>query len=179
MRKAYPALPSVARRAKVRALTTAHPAQTLQRISSRSPSVALNPDALLEKAARQTGLSDFGGDAFHAPLKILLRSLREEARLNTRGIVIMHRTMLRLLTNRLLTEKAFAENPAMTQTPIDRPLFILGFPRTGTTLLHNLLACDPAARWLRPLGRALSRAASEVARGRSAYCAGGGMGRRF
>ena len=149
MRKAYPALPSVARRSKVRALTTAHPAQTLWHISSRSPSVALDSDALMEKATLQTGLSDFGGDAFREPLEILLRSLHDEARLNTRGIFIMHRTMLRLLSNRLLTEKAFADIPAMNQTPIDRPLFILGFPRTGTTLLHNLLACDPAARWLR------------------------------
>jgi len=111
----------------------------------------LDADALLEKAARQTGLADFGGDAFPflEALENLLRSLRDEARLNARGMFIMHRTMLRLLTNRLLTEKAFAENSAMNQTPIDRPLFILGFPRTGTTLLHNLLACDPAARWLR------------------------------
>ncbi len=57
--------------------------------------------------------------------------------------------MLRLLTNRLLTEKAFIANPEMTATPISNPLYIIGFPRTGTTLLHNLLACDPAARWLR------------------------------
>jgi hypothetical protein len=110
---------------------------------------ALDADALLEKAARQTGLSDFGGNAFREPLEILLRSLRDEARLNTRGVIMMHGTMLRLLTNRLLTEKAFAENPAMTGTPVARPLFVIGFPRTGTTLLHNLLACDPAARWLR------------------------------
>ena len=33
----------------------------------------------------------------------------------------------------------------MSDTPVDRPLFILGFPRTGTTLLQNLRACDPAA----------------------------------
>ena len=33
--------------------------------------------------------------------------------------------------------------------PIERPLYILGFPRTGTTLLHILLSRDPAARWLR------------------------------
>jgi len=67
-------------------LTTTYPTQTPQRISSRSPSVALNPDALMEKAVRQTGLSDFGGDAFRAPLEILLRSLRDEAQLNARGV---------------------------------------------------------------------------------------------
>ena len=104
---------------------------------------------LLEKAQQQTGLSDFWGNSFREPLEILLRSLCDEARLSARGAFMMHQTMLRLLTNRLLTEKAFAANPAMNDTPIDRRLYIIGFPRTGTTLLHNLLVCDPAARWLR------------------------------
>tara|TARA_Y100000739_G_scaffold111328_1_gene95650 strand:- start:158 stop:1342 length:1185 start_codon:yes stop_codon:yes gene_type:complete len=117
-------------------------------ISTRSLSVALDPDALLDKAQRQTGLSNFGSAAFHKPFEILLQSLREEARLSARGIFIMNRTMLRLLTNRLRTEQVFAENPTLTDVPIRRPLYIIGFPRTGTTLLHNLLACDPVARWL-------------------------------
>lgn len=119
------------------------------RISTRPSSAALHTDALLEKTVRQTGLSDFGDDGFCEPFEILLKSLREEAQLNARGVFMMHRTMSRLLTNRLLTEKAFADNPVMDETPIQRPLYVIGFPRTGTTLLHNLLACDPGARWLR------------------------------
>ncbi|VFN02193.1 MAG: Phosphopantetheine attachment site, partial [Candidatus Kentron sp. G] len=114
-----------------------------------SLSSILSTDRLLEEAARQTGLTDFGEDGFREPLDILLGSLREEAHLNEQGVFTMHRMILRLLTNRLLTEKAFADDPSMNDTPVDRPLFILGFPRTGTTLLHNLLACDPNARWLR------------------------------
>ena len=110
---------------------------------------ALDPAALFDKAQRQTGLSDFGGKTFHEPFEILLQSLRDEAKLNARGVFMMHRTMLRLLSNRLLTEQAFAEKPALAETPIPRPLYVIGFPRTGTTLLHNLLACDPAARWMR------------------------------
>ena len=110
---------------------------------------ALDPVALRDKAQRQTGLSDFGGTIFHEPFEILLQSLRDEAQLNARGVFMLHRTMLRLLTNRLRTEQAFADNPALAETPIPRPLYVIGFPRTGTTLLHNLLACDPAARWMR------------------------------
>ena len=110
---------------------------------------ALDPAALLDKAQRQTGLSDFGGKTFHEPFEILLQSLRDEAKLNARGVFMMHRTMLRLLSNRLRTEQAFAEKPVLAETPIPRPLYVIGFPRTGTTLLHNLLACDPAARWMR------------------------------
>ena len=110
---------------------------------------ALDPTALLDKAQRQTGLSDFGVTTFHEPFEILLQSLRDEAQLNARGVFMLHRTMLRLLTNRLRTEQAFADSPALAETPIPRPLYVIGFPRTGTTLLHNLLACDPAARWMR------------------------------
>ena len=51
-------------------------------ISTRFLSVALDPDALLDKAQRQTGLSNFGSAAFHKPFEILLQSLREEARLS-------------------------------------------------------------------------------------------------
>nr|VFJ64437.1 MAG: Sulfotransferase family protein [Candidatus Kentron sp. FW] len=116
--------------------------------TNRFLSAYLDEDALLEKAMRQTGLSDFGGDTFREPFQILLKSLREEARLSVAGVVIMHNTMARLLTNRLLTEQAFADEPSMGDTPIERPLYVIGLPRTGTTLLHNLLACDPNARWL-------------------------------
>ena len=118
-------------------------------MSKLSPNIALNDEALLQKAAVQTGMSDFGDDSFREPYSVLLRSLREEANLNTQGVILLQRTILRLLTNRLRTEAAFAEHPEMAQTAIERPLYILGFPRTGTTLLHNLLACDPASRWLR------------------------------
>ena len=118
-------------------------------MSRFSPNIALNAETLLQKAATQTGLSDFGDDAFLEPYELLLKSLRDEARLNTQGVIMLQRTILRLLVNRLLTEQAFAANPEMAETPIERPLYILGFPRTGTTLLHSLLACDPASRWLR------------------------------
>ena len=67
---------------------------------------------------KQTGLSDFGGTTFHEPFEILLQSLRDEAQLNARGVFMLHRTMLRLLTNRLRTEQAFADSPALAETPI-------------------------------------------------------------
>ncbi|VFN05547.1 MAG: Phosphopantetheine attachment site, partial [Candidatus Kentron sp. G] len=84
-----------------------------------SLSSILSTDRLLEEAARQTGLTDFGEDGFREPLDILLGSLREEARLNELGVFTMHRDILRLLTNRLLTEKAFADDPSMNDTPVD------------------------------------------------------------
>ncbi len=118
-------------------------------MSRLSLKTTLNAEILLQKAIAQTNLSDFGDDAFREPYGLLLQSLRDEARLNTQGVIMLQHTILRLLVNRLLTEQAFATNPEMAGTPIERPLYILGFPRTGTTLLHSLLACDPSSRWLR------------------------------
>ena len=36
--------------------------------------------------------------------------------------------------------------PELLERPIERPVFVFGIPRTGTTLLNNLLAADPARR---------------------------------
>ena len=42
------------------------------KMSKLSPNIALNDEALLQKAAAQTGLSDFGDDSFREPFGILL-----------------------------------------------------------------------------------------------------------
>ena len=55
----------------------------------------------------------------------------------------------RVLTTRLklkLDRKLF---PAIAEETIDRPIFVIGFPRSGTTLLHSLIAEDPEALSLR------------------------------
>ncbi|MEC8987824.1 MAG: sulfotransferase, partial [Verrucomicrobiota bacterium] len=61
-------------------------------MSRLSPDVALNAEGLLEKAAAQTGLSDFGDDSYREPYNILLQSLQDEACLNTQGVILMQRT---------------------------------------------------------------------------------------
>ena len=143
-----------------------------QKMPRLSPEIALNAEALLQKAVTQTGLSDFGDDAFREPYELLLQSLREEARLNTQGVIMLQRTILRLLVNRLLTEQAFAANPEMAKTPIEQPLYILGFPRTGTTLLHNAAAQPAFPRSSRALAATVGGTApspvARVAGGRSA-----------
>src|SRR5262249_32462683 len=49
-------------------------------------------------------------------------------------------------STRLKTTAYLAERPDLLKRPIERPLFVFGVPRTGTTLLSNLLATDPARR---------------------------------
>ena len=81
---------------------------------------------------------------------------------------MLQRTILRLLVNRLLTEQAFAANPEMAETPIEQPLYILGFPRTGTTLLHNLLSRDSSRALAATVGGTAPSPVARVTGGRSA-----------
>lgn len=106
----------------------------------------LDGDQLITAARCQTGLEDFGGDEFREPLHRLLESCRKEARLNAMGLLAVRHDVGQLLVNRLHLTQARTAHPAIVERRIEQPLFITGLPRTGTTLLHNLLAEDPAHR---------------------------------
>jgi len=108
--------------------------------------VKLSENSLLKTAYRETGLYDWGEDDFRAPFKTLLDSFEREANLNLLGRVAARQTCIRLLTNRLYIQENLRRNPEILQIPVIRPLFIIGLTRTGTTLLHNLLAQDPDVR---------------------------------
>lgn len=110
------------------------------------PLLDLDPDALLARAARRTGLDDFGGDRFREPYRLLLDAFEREAALTTLGRMIARTDVTRLLENRLHMVAAHARHPEIGAGRVDRPLFIVGLPRTGTTILHELLAQDPANR---------------------------------
>ncbi|MBU1189853.1 MAG: sulfotransferase [Gammaproteobacteria bacterium] len=102
-------------------------------------------DVLLAKAARRAGHDDFAAD-IHAPLQILLRSLTQQADLKPIGHVVAFNDLLALLVNHLQLRSDRRQWPDIAGTSIARPVFITGLPRTGTTLLHALLAGDERLR---------------------------------
>jgi hypothetical protein len=104
---------------------------------------------LLDAAAKKTGLDDFGDDTFREGLDTLLYSIKHEADLNFRGKVFMHDfLLLPLLMNRLYICDWVKGHPEILDEEIKKPLFVIAFPRSGTTLLHNLLSLDPVNRFL-------------------------------
>jgi hypothetical protein len=105
-----------------------------------------SPQRLIELAKRQTGLSDFGGGEFFEPLSRLLESCQREAKLNAVGKLALRSDIIRTLSNRLLIERERRLIPEIGNQKIRQPLFIVGLPRSGTTLLHMLLASDPEHR---------------------------------
>ena len=110
------------------------------------PLLPLAEEPLLRAARKQTGLADFGGEEFREGLRRLLDSLNEDAQLNVLGRISARTTLLSNLRNRLQLQHHRERHPQVAEQAIHQPLFILGLPRTGTTVLFNLLALDPANR---------------------------------
>lgn len=112
-----------------------------------APVTNLEPDDLLAAARRSTGLTDWGGDQFVNVLRELIRLLEGAgitplARIFCRGILI------KAVTNRLRLREHVRRVEAVAATKVERPIFVVGFPRTGTTVLQNLLALHPGRRAL-------------------------------
>lgn len=100
-------------------------------------------------AVRTTGMTDFGGTAHEEGLRILVEDLASpEAGLTPRGNYFQRSEVKSALVGRLLTEAQFRAHPEHVDVPVDRPIFVLGLPRTGTTALHRLLHADPAHQGL-------------------------------
>ncbi len=108
--------------------------------------IRLDAHELLAEAQQRTGLADFGGDDFQEPYRIFVTALEEEARLHTLGRLIVRDDLLNWLGNRLELTEWRKRHPEIGEQAIDAPLFITGLPRTGTSILHELLAQDPAHR---------------------------------
>jgi hypothetical protein len=111
------------------------------------PDVKLTEQALLETARGKTGLGDFGDEAdWREGFQRLVQSLNDEARLNAVGRLIAFNELLRHLENRLRVTEDLKRHPEILDVEIVKPLFMVGLPRTGSTIMHDLLAKDPANR---------------------------------
>jgi hypothetical protein len=108
--------------------------------------IRLDADELLDAAQRHTGLGDFGGDEFLAPYRIFVRACETEAKLHGLGRMLVRGDVSTWLENRLRLTDARKRDPRIAAQRIERPIFITGLPRTGTTLLHELFMQDPENR---------------------------------
>jgi hypothetical protein len=103
---------------------------------------------LHESATRITGLSDFGAGDYSDGLAVLLESYARDAGLTALGRKAARVGLRGALAARLVAEAGFAAHPEHATVPIERPIFVTGLPRSGTTALHRLLAADPAHQGL-------------------------------
>ena len=113
---------------------------------TRIPPTRLFATDLIETAKRRSGLDDFGEGAFFEALSRLLESSQDEARLNLIGKIALKTDVLETLCARLQMERDRRLYPDITRREIHEPLFIVGLPRSGTSVLHRLLGADPEHR---------------------------------
>jgi hypothetical protein len=113
---------------------------------TRIRSTPITAAELIGTAKRRCGLDDFGEGEFFEALSRLLDSSQDEARLNLIGKVALKVDVLEALCTRLKMERDRQFYPNISRQEIREPLFIVGLPRTGTSVLHRLLAADPEHR---------------------------------
>jgi hypothetical protein len=99
-----------------------------------------------ERAQGLTGCEDWGpDDSFREGLAVLVEAIEEmgpsEAHRHS-----FRRQIVHLLCQRLRMREDELGHPEVLEERIEQPVLILGVPRSGTTLTHELLALDPAAR---------------------------------
>jgi hypothetical protein len=110
-----------------------------------------NQTALIAQACEWAGSDDFGAEfdekeTWREGLGLLCEGFVSEARLNDLGVEIAALDIVRALKNRLQVVDWRKTHPEIAEQKIERPIFIVGQPRTGTTILFDLLAQDPALR---------------------------------
>jgi hypothetical protein len=133
------------RRAAVVAANRA--ARVLERLGV--PIVSFDEERVRAAAVREAGSDDFGTDEYREPLGVLFDSLAGEARLNLLGRFTARSQLVTLLANRARMQQWWARHPEIRRRPVLAPWFVVGLPRSGTTLMQQLLALDGANRTLR------------------------------
>jgi hypothetical protein len=107
----------------------------------------LESDAIAAWCMERTGLQDFGGTGFCDRLEVIVQIMREHPDLagqwRRRGAI---EDLVDITTSRLQLQADWNANAGILTQRIERPLIVIGIPRSGTTLIHSLLAEDPAGR---------------------------------
>ena len=101
--------------------------------------------AIKREAVTKTGLSDFGDPSFEGPLLAWVIDLANP-KINEFGRKFLRRLAARDLCRRLKVLAYLNEHPEILDVEIPPIVFITGAARTGSTLLHNLMAKHPNGR---------------------------------
>lgn len=105
-------------------------------------------ESMREEAVARTGLDDFGDEWFVGPLTAWADDLQQDL-LNDFGRTFLRSQAVKELARRLRVLDVLRRHPEIGGVPIPPILYVTGLARSGTTLLHNLLALCPQARSLR------------------------------
>jgi len=106
----------------------------------------LQSQDIIDDAMKQTGLTEFHSDSFLPGLDLLTANARASNDISEQGLAILRFIWTHNLACRLKVDDYHRRHPDLADTAVEAPIFQFGMPRTGTTLLSNLLATDPGLR---------------------------------
>lgn len=106
----------------------------------------LSVDAICAAAVAATELSDFGPDDFRERLSVQLDEMNADPERTGLGRMLMFGDCVRYASNRLRIRDLLKQHPEILEIPIEKPVIVIGLPRSGTTNLVNLLASDSRFR---------------------------------
>jgi hypothetical protein len=105
--------------------------------------LSLDAESIIAEARQRSGLTEFGDESFLEPMRRMLTAYETEAALNANGRGAQRERTIGLLINRLNLQAWLERHPEIHDEELEVPLVVCGLPRTGTTMLHRLLASDP------------------------------------
>lgn len=103
-------------------------------------------DELIEAAVEATGLDDFGEPTWREGMELYVEDLARSAQLNEVGVGVARGGVVGDLSTRLQLIQWRKDHPAVAEQRVVAPIIIVGLPRTGTSILHDLMAQDPSMR---------------------------------
>jgi Sulfotransferase family len=105
-------------------------------------------ETYMQQSSDRVGLYDFGPNSWREGLAVLVETLENAPHVEPAGREDFQSQVIDALSNRLRVVDFHKRHPQLAETPIERPLVVLGLPRTGTTVVSYLLDQDPARRSL-------------------------------
>ena len=106
----------------------------------------MDSEAIIAEGRRVCALHDFDSESFREGLDLVTKNLAINRYLTDVGRQTIASIAVACLSNRLKVADYARRHPEVRKRPIQKPLFILGAPRTGTTLTSNLMSGDPKRR---------------------------------
>lgn len=109
----------------------------------------LVPSDLVAAAQQLTGLTAVETASWREGLDRVVSAFNDDAALNAFGEDRVSALLIGKLVNRLRIDDWHQRHPEIAEQKIERPVFGLGLPRTGSTALGVMLGQDPQRRVLR------------------------------
>ena len=108
----------------------------------------MTPGRAMALAAERAGSDDFGPSGYEEGLARTLGAIQRLPLTEATHAAAIAR-VIQDLANRARIESWYADHPEIDEQRIEKPVFVVGLPRTGTTATVGMMALDPRFRFLR------------------------------